>query len=335
MATKTTATATATDFRNIIIEDLELLRKKEQQDRNVFKVRAYDKVLKELRSLNKPIEKIEDIEDIPGIGARIKEKIREIIDTGVLKAAENIKADSGVNATDLIMGIYGIGAVKANDLIKNHKIRTIADLREAVAKNPKLLNEKQKIGLKYFEDIQERIPRKEMEQHEKEILKIVASIDKSFEAIIVGSYRREAVSSGDIDVLIGIPEDMTEKDAEDKFKQIIQKFEDEKYITDILAKGPKKCLAVARISANDKSRRLDLLLTPAEEFPYALLYFTGSDKFNIKMRKKAIEMGYSLSEHGLKIIKKDTPSPPQPPVMKTEKDVFEFLKIPYLAPKER
>lgn len=323
-----------TDFRSLIIEDLEILRKKEQQDRNVFKVRAYDKVLKELRALNKPIKTLEDIEDVPGIGARIKEKIREIIDTGVLKAAENIKADSGVNATDLIMGIYGIGAVKANDLIKNHNIRSIAELREAVVKNPKLLNEKQKIGLKYFEDIQERIPRKEMEQHEKEILKIVSSIDKSFEAIIVGSYRREAVSSGDIDVLIGYPEGMTEKEAEAKFKEIIQEFEDKEYITDILAKGPKKCLAVAKIANEAKSRRLDLLLTPPVEFPYALLYFTGSDKFNIKMRKKAIEMGYSLSEHGLKIMKKDSPAP-QPPIMKTEKDVFEFLKIPYLSPKDR
>ena len=323
-----------TDFRNIIIEDLEILRKKEQQERNVFKVRAYDKVLKELRTLNKPIKTLEDIEDVPGIGARIKEKIREIIETGVLKVAENIKADSGVNATDLIMGVYGIGAVKANDLIKNHNIRSIADLREAVAKNPKLLNEKQKIGLKYFEDIQERIPRKEMEQHEKEILKIVSNIDKSFKAIVVGSYRREAVSSGDIDVLIGYPEGMLEKDAEVKFKEIVQEFEDKNYITDILAKGPKKCLAVAKLTNEEKSRRLDLLLTPPEEFPYALLYFTGSDKFNIKMRKKAIEMGYSLSEHGLKIIEKDSPAS-QPPVMKTEKDVFEFLDIPYLSPKER
>jgi len=331
-----------TDFRNIIIEDLELLRKKEQQDRNVFKVRAYDKVLKGLRSLDKPIHKIEDIESISGIGARIKEKIQEIIDTGKLKAAENIKQDSGVNATDLIMKIHGIGAVKANDLIKKHNIRTIAELREAVEKNPKLLNEKQKIGLKYFEDIQERIPRKEMEEHEKEIIKTVGHIDKNFEAIIVGSYRREAVSSGDIDVLIGYPEGMTEKEAEEKFKKIVEEFESKSYITDILAKGSKKCLAVVKLSESTddsekskmKARRLDLLLTPPEEFPYALLYFTGSDKFNIKMRKKAIEMGYSLSEHGLKITKKD-PAPPKPPMMKTEKDVFEFLKIPYISPKER
>jgi len=327
-----------TDFKSLIIEDLEVLRKKEQQDRNVFKVRAYDKVLKGLRTFDKPIKTIEDIESISGIGARIKEKIREIIETGVLKAAENIKADSGVNATDLIMGIYGIGAVKANDLIKNHNIRTIAGLREAVEKNPKLLNEKQKIGLKYFEDIQERIPRKEMEEHEKEILKTVSHIDKTFEAIIVGSYRREAASSGDIDVLIGYPEGMPEKEAEEKFKKIIEEFEKNKYITDVLAKGPKKCLAVVKMTETHtaKARRLDLLLTPPLEFPYALIYFTGSDKFNIQMRKKALEMGYSLSEHGFKISKKDAnPPTPVPPIMKTEKDIFEFLKIPYLSPKER
>ena len=331
-----------TDFRGIIIEDLELLRKKEQQERNVFKVRAYDKVIKELRAFEKPIHTIKDIETISGIGDRIKAKIQEIIDTGKLKAAEEVKKDSGINAIDIIIKIHGIGPVKANDLIQNHGIRSIADLRAAVENTPKLLNEKQLIGLKYFEDIQERIPRNEMLLHEKDILKTVKSIKDSdnndpleFTAAIVGSFRRELSTSGDIDVLIGYPEGISEKVAEQKFKELIEKFEEKGYITDILAKGPKKCMAIVKLQSSgeySKARRLDLLLTPPEEFPYALLYFTGSDKFNIQVRKKAIEKGYSLSEHGLKMTKKDIPKPPK---MKNEEDILEFLGVPFIPPNQR
>jgi len=323
-----------TDYREKIIEDLELLRKKEQQERNVFKVRAYDKVIKELKGYAKPIHTMEDIESIPGIGDRIRAKIQEIIDTGKLKAAEAVKKDSGINAVDIIMKIHGIGPVKANDLIKNHGIRSIEDLRAAVEKTPTLLNDKQKIGLKYFEDIQERIPHSEMLLHEKRIIKIVEDVSEGqFTAAIVGSFRREAPTSGDIDVLIGYPEGITEKLAEQKFKEIIIRLEETSYITDILAKGAKKCMAVVKYgSAHPKARRLDLRLTPPEEFPYALLYFTGSDKFNIQVRKKAIEKGYSLSEHGLKVTKKDVPKPPE---MKNEKDILDFLNVPFLLPKNR
>jgi len=322
----------AQDYRLKIIEDLELLRKKEQQERNVFKVRAYDKVIKQLRDYAHPIHTINDIASIEGIGERIRTKIEEILATGTLAAAEAVKQDTGINAIDIIMKIHGIGPVKASDLIKNHGIRTIADLRAEVNKNPGLLNDKQKIGLKYFEDIQERIPREEMRLHETLILKTIRKINSEFTANIVGSYRREAVNSGDIDVLIGYPKEMSEKDAEKIFNAIIAEFKKISYIIDILASGQKKCMGLVKLSENTKVRRLDLLLTPPEEFPYALLYFTGSDKFNIRVRRKATEKGYSLNEHGLKIIKKNME---KPPIMTTEKDILDFLDVPYLDPKNR
>jgi len=258
-----TKTKIVVDYRLKIIEDLELLRKKEQQERNVFKVRAYDKVIKQLQEYKNPIYTIDDIASIEGIGERIRKKIEEILETGKLVAAEAVKADSGINAIDTIMKIHGIGPVKANDLIKNHSIRTIVDLRAAVQKTPSLLNDKQKIGLKYFEDIQERIPREEMLSHEKLILKTIEKAHPEFTAYIVGSFRREAPTSGDIDVLIGYPKNMIEKDAEKIFKDIISEFK-KAYIIDILASGQKKCMALVKLDDTAKVRRLDLLLTPPE-----------------------------------------------------------------------
>jgi DNA polymerase/3'-5' exonuclease PolX len=74
------------------------------------------------------------------------------------------------------------------------------------------------------------------------------------------------------------------------------------------------------------------LLTPPEELAYASLYFTGSKEFNTEFRKIAISRGYSLNEHKLS---KLVPVAADVPFLKTERDVFEFLRIKYQSPEQR
>ena len=47
------------------------------------------------------------------------------------------------------------------------------------------------------------------------------------------------------------------------------------------------------------ARRLDLKIYPREILPYALLYFTGSDYYNRSLRNFVNKAGWSLSDHGL------------------------------------
>jgi DNA polymerase/3'-5' exonuclease PolX len=312
------------DYKDLIISELNIILEKEKQNRNTFKVRAYLKVIPQLKDLSS-IKSLDDIKNVEGVGKGIYDRIKEIIDTGELKSAEEIKKDSKVDIITEFMNIYGIGPVKANDLYNKQKIHTIEELKE---KQDKLLNDKQKIGLKYYEDIKERIPRNEMLKHEKFIKKFVAT---NMNATIVGSFRREKQDSGDIDVLISYGNEMSDNNAQNNFKKIIENMKNTDYIVDILASGSKKCLAVCKLPLlNSKARRLDLLLTKPEEYPYALLYFTGSDKFNIQMRRKALEKGYSLNEHKLKPLNdKDEV------LLNSEKEVFKFLNMDYLEPKDR
>lgn len=314
------------NYKDKIIDELNIILEKEKQNKNTFKVRAYLKVIPQLKALSK-IEKLEDIENIEGIGKGIRDRIKEILETGELESAENIKKDTKITIIQSFMNIYGVGPVKAKELYEKHNIRSIEELRE---KQKDVLNEKQIIGLKYYEDIEERISRKEMINHEKYIKKIVATINSKIIVTIVGSYRREKQDSGDIDVLISYKNDLDSKKAQEDFEKIIYTMKENKYITDILAFGSKKCLAVCNLNQETKYRRLDLLLTSPEEYPYALLYFTGSDKFNIEMRKKALEKGYSLNEHGLKPLKNN-----KNVSLKTEEDVFKFLDMIYLDPRDR
>jgi DNA polymerase beta len=181
------------------------------------------------------------------------------------------------------------------------------------------------MGLKYYESILERIPRAEMMQHET-FLKSV--MPKGTEGVIVGSYRRQAESSGDIDMLLRT--EGTAKQQKETFRGLIKTLTDKKYILDILALGEKKCMAVVALP-DGKERRLDLLFTPQAEYAYSILYFTGSDAFNVAFRKHALTLGYTLNEHTLK----PTAEKPVPPPMPTEEAIFTFLGLQYVAPENR
>ena len=86
-------------------------------------------------------------------------------------------------------------------------------------------------------------------------------------------------------------------------------------------------MGISKLNEKNKARRIDILIAPDNEYYYSLLYFTGSYKININMRKNAKLLGYSLSEHGLKTIKL--------PEMKSEEDIFKLLKMKYIMPNKR
>jgi len=89
-------------------------------------------------------------------------------------------------------------------------------------------------------------------------------------------------------------------------------------------------MAISQV--NGKARRLDLLVTPDEEYAYAMLYFTGSDRFNVACRQHALTMGYTLNEHKITPLYSTASAIPY---MKTEKDIFTFLGLRYIEPSKR
>lgn len=298
--------------KQALLDNLDLLRQKELQDGNTFKAIAYAKVIKQIKALPH-VNSLTDLADVKGIGKSIQAKIEEFFETGKLQQAEDIKQDPDIPVIEAFMKIYGVGRVKATKLVKEDHIRSLEELKQ----RPDLLNEHQQLGLQYYEEFMERIPRAEMRQHDK---KLMQYLPEGIEGIVVGSYRRGEPTSGDIDILIksSNPKDL------DRFVATLQ---EKKYILHTLAHGEKKFMGISRATRNAKPRRLDILLTPPEEYPYALLYFTGSDKHNIEMRRKALELGYSLNEHGL--------TPPTPSPLTTEEEIFAFLKMPFVKPKQR
>jgi len=305
-----------------ILEILEKLRQKSQADKEPFKARAYATVIKNLKASDKEITKIEDIKDIKGIGKSIYEKIQEILNTGELKQVE--KYNEEIEAINNLLKVHGIGPVKAKELVEKNNIKTI----EALKEHKELLNDKQLIGLKYVDDINMRIDRKEMDKHNAYLIKQIGTIDSKLKIQIVGSYRRGAKDSGDIDVIV------THEDNPENYdpiiKNIVEKLREDKYLHDDLALGAHKYLGVCKLKRHKHYRRIDILYATKEVWAFSVMYFTGSADFNIIVRKVALEKGLSMSEYGFK---KDNELLNLE--LYTEEDIFKYLGLEYVPPEKR
>ena len=69
-----------------------------------------------------------------------------------------------------------------------------------------------------------------------------------------------------------------------------------------------------------------------------LLYSIGSKKFNIKMRTLAKRKGYLLNQYGIfkyKADQKNISQSDEPIHVKSERDFFKILDIPYVLPINR
>jgi NAD-dependent DNA ligase len=285
-----------------------------------FRSRAYQKAQETIMAYQCDIITPEQLKGQPGIGPTILEKLNEYVQTGTLKVLEREKN----NPVNILADVYGIGPKKAKELVDNG-ITSIAQLRE----NQQMLNDIQKVGLRYYEDVLKRIPRSEIEDYksifESDFNKVATS-DSKFE--IVGSYRRGAQNSGDIDVIIT-------SDSPNVFINFIDELIKKNIILEILSRGPTKCLVMAKIPSSDSVRRVDFLYTGLEEFPFAILYFTGSKIFNTVMRHIALEKGYTMNEHGINKMEGKKKGEKATHHFRNEKDIFDFLGLEYKAPTER
>ena len=143
---------------------------------------------------------ISDI-DVPGIGKGIKRRIKEIIDTGSLAELDKEYIKKAQIVLELTK-IQGIG-YKTAEKYMNLGVTSISDLDRRYRKGELKLTRVNEVGLKYFDDLQKTIPRKEIASYEKFFQKIAKKLFRDDVLItITGSYRRRKSYSHDIDVLI-------------------------------------------------------------------------------------------------------------------------------------
>ena len=290
---------------------------------DTFRVKTYNRVNVGLKHLTRDSDLNEEsLSKIPGIGSGTKEKIRSILETGTCDAYEKIK-HAQTSPKEEFLKIHGVGPQCANKLVKAG-FKSIDDLRQCDTISEHL-NDGQLLGLKYYDDILERIPYAEIQEHEVYLKACLAKVDPEAELTIAGSYRRQKDTSGDIDLLV---RGKTKKTYE-AFITLLQK---DGYLRDTLAKGAKKYMGLGKMKGYDINRRIDIMYTKPEEYPFAILYFTGSSEFNQRMRKEVLDRGLTMNEYSLKHTEtrkkvKHT--------FQSERDIFAYLGYDYVEPKDR
>lgn len=228
-----------------------------------------------------------------------------------------------------------IGPVAAQKLVKEEGITTIEELR----KHPDKLTHQQKIGLKHYDDFEQRIPRDEMLLLRDIIFKKIKKIDPEYVAEVCGSFRRGKADSGDIDILLCHPNFISTSAKQPALlRDVVKALERIDFVTDTLSLGDTKFMGVCRLPEEKEKtyvfRRIDIRLIPHDQYYCALLYFTGSDQFNKTMRGHALDIGFTLNEYCLRPVG-STGVPGEKLEVKSEEDIFDYLGMDYKKPTER
>jgi len=294
-----------TEFIKVLNELSIIMKNKGETFRSLAYIKAINELKKYMSSPNAlTINSVNDLKalNLPNIGKTILEKYGEFLKTGKLEAIEKEKN----NPINIFTNIYGIGHVKANELVTSKNILTLEQLRERQNELQEnklpLLNSKQQIGLKYYDDLLKRIPREEIDEFKvlfetnfRETIKENNELEENHKFEIVGSYRRKAQTSGDIDVIC-----TSYNNNKTVFVKFIEKLRSKNILLEILSNGETKSLTIGKLLTGAKAipRRLDFLYAPQEDYSFTLLYFTGSKEFNTAMRQHALNLNLTLSEHG-------------------------------------
>jgi len=295
---------------------------------NPFKVRAYFSGARTLQTMEEDLGTVigeERLGEVPGIGKALTEKIETLFATGELEFYDKLLASVPPGLLDLL-DIPGLGGKKIKALHEQLEIDSIESLTEAC-------NEGKVAGLKGFgEKTQEKIlsgiknreiyaarhlwwkARKVADR----ILPGLQDLPQVERVEAAGSLRRGMETVGDLDFLVASSEP----------GPIMDWFTSMDRIAEVTAHGDTK----SSVRFED-GMQADLRVVPGEQFFFALHHFTGSKDHNVRMRQKALSLGLSLSEWGLRPEEeKDSSRKAGPVEAHSEEDIFKALGLQYVPP---
>lgn len=312
------------DKREIIAALEEIGELLEIQGENPFKVRAYQNAARILEGLPQdPADLVAsgEIQNIKGIGSGLSEKITEMVKKGKSSYLQELRRSIPPGVLELLK-VPGLGPKKAKVLYEELDLHNLGELEYACKEN-RLLDLKG-FGAKTQENILKGIEMLKKTsgrflfdvawRQATELLAFVQKDPKVIRAAIAGSLRRCKETIGDIDILASLKGDAS---------QLMKKFVANPQVEDVLAQGETK--SSVRLKSGIQ---VDFRVVEDKEFPFALLYFTGSKEHNTALRGIAKDMGLKLNEYGL--FRGEKPLP-----CKDEAEIYKALGLHYIPPEAR
>ncbi len=300
---------------------------------NRFRAIAFDRAAQTIESLNEDISNYienDSLTDIKGIGNSIAEDIKSYAQTGTIEVLESLRA----RIPEGIIKWLDISGLGPKNIAKIHKqlgISELNELKEACQDGRVAsldgLGEKsaQKIlkSIEWMEQFDERCRLDEATEIAEPMYNFLKDREGVQAIEIAGSLRRSNETIGDVDILIG---------ADEKYiTDIFDAFVDHKLVVEVLGRGETKSSI-----RTENGRQVDLRIVKPEQFPAALMYFTGSKEHNVVLRQRARERGLSLNEYGLFQLDDDGNTDFNKPIdYSSETDIYEQLDLHFVPPELR
>lgn len=293
---------------------------------NSFKVGAYRKAARAVETSRESIaEHIDHVQELKGVGKGTASVIRELVETGRLSQLEELQNSLPEGLPDLL-ALQGLGPKTIYTLYKELGITTQEQLREAaqLGKIKKLsgfgAKKEQKIleAIENFEQRPDRILLYHALYVARTLKKYLSEMDGIEQMELAGSIRRGKETIKDLDFVIATdqPEEVGE--------QIVQL----PVVKEVTNQGSTKVSVWVEVEGIIIS--VDFRLVTSAQFASALHHFTGSKEHNVRIRQRAKQLGYKVSEYG--IFHEETE---QMITFADEKEFYNHLQLPFISPELR
>ncbi|MBI2027016.1 MAG: DNA polymerase/3'-5' exonuclease PolX [Deltaproteobacteria bacterium] len=308
-----------------ILEEIAVLL--ELKGDNPFKVRAFHNGARAIESLSHDLYDLvskKKLREIKGIGGHLAQIITDLVLTGRSKDHEALRKNFPDGVLELLK-IPGLGPKKVKKLYTELHIKNVRELEYACNENRLLTLEGfgEKTQDKILEGIKHHL--KHQDKHLfpqgfldainlKNELSSVIPAKAGIQIEIAGSLRRHKELIRDIDILVS---------SSSKLSDVMDHFVKLKEVSKVNQKGETKSSVILHSGI-----QVDLRCVKEKEFPYALMYFTGSKEHNTVLRGIAKKKKLKLNEYGLFKGNKNIEC-------KSEEEIYEKLGLSYIPPELR
>jgi DNA polymerase (family X) len=261
---------------------------------------------------------------LPGIGRTLEEKLRALLETGTIPAAEKLRAKFPPGLIDLTR-LPGLGPKRARRLFDELNIDSLDALKTA-AEGQKLRSVKG-FGPKFEESVLEAFASGVAERAAPRVLlpraielgeAIVSELLRHPAAVrveVAGGVRRLADSVKDLDIVASATDPAALAAALGEI--------------DLIESAGNSGPNAARARTHN-GVSIDLRVVEPDQFGNLLQHFTGSKNHNMRLRERAVRKGLHVSEYGI-----TDDATGETLRCEIEEAVYERLGLPWIPPELR
>jgi DNA polymerase (family 10) len=303
----------------------------ELQGENAFRCNAYHNAARAILQLETDLADVVaagKLTDIAGIGETMRDKITTLVSTGHLPFHEDLRKKTPPGLLQMLR-LPSIGPKKVKALYEQLGVDTLDKLKAACESDQVSglkgfgAKTQQKIleGLAFLDQMGDRVRIDQALPLAQTLLDALRGLPRVRRIELCGSLRRRRETIKDIDILISTDDAAPIMDAFVHQPQVIQ----------VTGHGETKS-SVVLAAVDGSGQRVvinaDLRVVSDVQYPFALLYFTGSKEHNVALRSRAQQYGLKLNEYELAGAKKTMKC-------KDEADIFRALDLDYIPPELR